>query len=100
MALPQWSALSSQSLLQGLWSIWMPDLQVRIMSPSPLFDLATNPCPDGGLSSLASPREIVMSGASAFPGLLSEAWLGDAARVEDGWTDIKRKKNLSPLFIL
>lgn len=64
--------------------------------PSPVPDLAALPSLGGGLSSLVPPRENALLSAPASLGLLSvssEAWLGEVARVEDGWIAVKRKKS-------
>ena len=48
------------------------------------------------LSSLVPPREFDLLGTSASPGLLSTSsgvWLGEAARLEEGWIAVKRNKS-------
>ena len=64
--------------------------------PSPIPVLATSLGPGEGLSSSGPPKEIVLLGASASPGPLSTSsgdWLGEAARVEEGWIAVKRNKS-------
>ena len=72
---------------------------------TPVPDLAVSPGPGGGLSSSIPTRGTVRLGSPASPGPQSSsgAWRGEAAREEEAWIEVKRKKSkpsLPPLDML